>query len=129
MAGRDKLISQMSAGLPDVSDVLNGWEINITANYVSQELVDGIVVDTAVNKLIKGIKQPLKAEEIALKEEGQRSWSWNQIHVRESVYGELFTSQILTISGVNYKIKAKKDFVLNGYREYHAILDYEDSGA
>lgn len=128
MAGRDKLISQMSAGLPDVSEVLNGWEISMTANYVSQELVDGIVQNVTSTKPIKGIKQPLKAEEIALKEEGTRSWSWEQIHVRESTYGELFTSQILTINGVNYKIKAKKDFVLNGYREYHAILDYEDSG-
>ncbi len=129
MAGRNKLISQMSAGLPDVSNVFNNWEISITANYVSQNWVDGEPVNVTENKMIKGIKQPLKAEEIALKEEGQRSWSWQQIHVREALYGELYTSQILTIGGVNYKIKAKKDFVLNGYREYHAILDYEDASA
>ena len=129
MAGRNIKINQMNGLLPDVSDVLNGWEIPITANYVTQTVVDGIVTDVAMKKFIKGLKQPLKPEDVALKDEGQRSWSWNQIHIRESLYGELFTTQILTINGVNYKIKAKSDWVLNGYREYHAILDYEDGGA
>ena len=110
MAGRNIKINQMSSGLPDVSDVLNGWEIPITANYVTQQVVDGIVTDVAMKKFIKGLKQPLKPEDVALKDEGQRSWSWNQIHIRESLYGELFTTQILTINGVNYKIKIPSGF-------------------
>jgi len=129
MAGRNIKINQLSANLPDVSEVMNGWETDIIANYVTQSWVDGEAVDVAVKKPIKGIKQPLKAEEIQLKDEGQRSWSWQLVQVRESVYGELFTSQILTIKGVDYKIKAKKDWVDNGYREYHAILAFEDSGS
>ena len=125
MAGRNIKINQLSANLPDVSEVMNGWEVSMTANYVTQAVVDGAVVDTEVNKPIKGIMQPLKAEEIALKDEGQRSWDWYQVHIRETVYGELFTTQILIINSVPYKIKAKKDWVLNGYREYHAIRDFE----
>lgn len=128
MAGRNIKINQLSANLPDVSEVMNGWEVSMTANYVTQAVVDGNVVDTPVVKNIKGIMQPLKAEEIALKDEGQRSWSWQLIQVRETLYGELFTSQIINVNNVPYKIKAKKDWVLNGYREYHAILDFEDSG-
>jgi len=125
MAGRNIKINQLSANLPDVSEVMNGWEVSMTANYVTQAVVDGAVVDTEVNKPIKGIMQPLKAEEILLKEEGQRSFDWYQVHVRDDVYGELFTTQILIINSVPYKIKAKKDWVLNGYREYHAIRDFE----
>lgn len=125
MAGRNIKINQLSANLPDVSEVMNGWEVSMTANYVTQAVVDGAVVDTEVNKPIKGIMQPLKAEEILLKEEGQRSFDWYQVHVREVTYGELFTTQILIINSVPYKIKAKKDWVLNGYREYHAIRDFE----
>ena len=74
-----------------------------------------------------GTKQPLKPEDIALKDEGQRSFDWYQIHIRESIYGELFTTQILTVNGFDYKIMAKKNFALNGYREYHAILNYQES--
>ena len=113
MAGRNIKINQMSSGLPDVSDVLNGWEIPITANYVEQQNVGGNIVDVPMKKFIKGLKQPLKPEDIALKDEGQRSWSWQDIHIRESIYGELFTTQILTINGINYKIKAKSDWVLS----------------
>jgi hypothetical protein len=72
MAGRNIKINQLSANLPDVSEVMHGWEVPMVANYVTQTLVDGAVVDTEVNKPIKGISQPLKAEEIALKDEGQR---------------------------------------------------------
>ena len=129
MAGRNIKINQLSANLPDVSEVMNGWEVSMTANYVTQAVVDGAVVDTEVNKPIKGIMQPLKPEEILLKDEGQRSFDWYQVHVRDDVYGELFTTQILIINSVPYKIKAKKDWVLNGYREYHVIRDFESVGA
>ena len=125
MAGRTIKVNDIVDSLPDLSDVMTQWEVPMTANYVTQSVVDGVVTDTAVSKTIKGIMQPLKAEEIMLKDEGQRSWDWYQVHIRESAYGELFTTQILIINGINYKIKAKKDWVLNGYREYHAIRDFE----
>ena len=129
MAGRTIKINQLSANLPDVSEVMNGWEVPMTANYVTQTLVDGVVVDTEVNKPIKGISQPLKAEEIALKDEGQRAWNWVQVHVREATYGELQPAQILIINSVPHKIMAKKDWTLDGYREYHVIRDFESVGA
>ena len=129
MAGRTIKINQLSANLPDVSEVMNGWEVNMTANYVTQSIVDGIVTDTEVNKPIKGIAQPLKPEEVALKDEGQRAWNWVQVHVRETIYGELFPTQILIINSIPHKIMAKKDWTLDGYREYHAIRDFESVGA
>lgn len=128
MAGRNIKINQLSANLPDVSEVMNGWEVPMVANYVTQTVVDGVVSDTPVTKNIKGIMQPLKPEEILLKDEGQRSFDWYQVHIRESVYGELFTTQILIINNIPYKIKAKKDWTLDGYREYHVIRDFESVG-
>ena len=125
MAGRNIKINQLSANLPDVSEVMNGWEVSMTANYVTQAVVDGNVVDTPVVKNIKGISQPLKAEEVALKDEGQRSWNWVLVQVREDIYGELFTTQILIINSIPHKIMAKKDWTLDGYREYHVIRDFE----
>ena len=129
MAGRTIKINQLSANLPDVSEVMSGWEVEMVANYVTQQIVGGVVLDVAETKNIKGIAQPLKPEEVALKDEGQRAWNWVQVHVRESTYGELFPTQILIINSVPHKIMAKKDWVLNGYREYHAIRDFESVGA
>ena len=125
MAGRTIKVNDIVDSLPDLSDVMTQWEVPMTANYVTQTVVDGVVTDTEVSKAIKGIMQPLKAEEIMLKDEGQRSFDWYLVQVREGTYGELFTTQILIINSIPYKIKAKKDWVLNGYREYHAIRDFE----
>jgi len=133
MAGRNIKINQLSANLPDVSEVMNGWEVAATGDYVTQEVAtdgSGLVVDIPHKlNIMVGAPQPLKPEEIALKDEGQRSWSWQKIFVRENIYGELFTSQIIVIDGINYKIKSKADWKRNGYREYHIILDFEDSGS
>ena len=128
MAGRTIKVNDIVDSLPDLSDVMTQWEVPMTANYVTQSVVDGVVTDTAVSKAIKGIMQPLKAEEVALKEEGQRSFDWYQIHIKEGTYGELFTTQIVIISNLEYKIMAKKNWILNGYREYHAILNFQNVG-
>ena len=66
MAGRNIKINQMSSGLPDVSDVLNGWEIPITANYVEQQNVGGNIVDVPMTKLY-GVDKFRVQEEIKLK--------------------------------------------------------------
>ena len=125
MAGRTIKVNDIVDSLPDLSDVMTQWEVPMTANYVTQTVVDGVVTDTAVSKAIKGIMQPLKAEEVMLKDEAQRAWSWYMVQVRQDTYGELYPTQILIINNVSYKIMAKKDWVLNGYREYHAIRDFE----
>ena len=125
MAGRTIKINDIMDSLPDLSDVMTQWEVPMTANYVTQTVVDGVVTDTQVNKAIKGIMQPLKAEEVLLKDEAQRNWSWYQVQVRQDLYGELYPTQILILNNIPYKIMAKKDWVLNGYREYHAIRDFE----
>ena len=127
MAGRTIKVNDIVDSLPDLSDVMTQWEVPMTANYVTQTVVDGVVTDTAVSKAIKGIMQPLKAEEVLLKDEAQRNWSWYQVQVRQDLYGELYPTQILILNNIPYKIMAKKDWVLNGYREYHAIRDFESN--
>ena len=133
MAGRNIKINQLSANLPDVSEVMNGWEVPATGDYVTQEIAtdgSGLVIDVPHKlNIMVGVPQPLKAEEIQLKDEGQRSWSWQKIFVRENIYGELFTSQIIVMDGINYKIKSKADWKRNGFREYHIILDFEDNAS
>jgi len=43
----------------------------------------------------------------------------------EPAYGPAVFNK--TVNGFDYKIMAKKNFALNGYREYHAILNYQES--
>lgn len=126
MVGRNLNISQSMGGLPQVTSALIGWEVSITANFVQQEIVDGDIVETSITKKMSGVLQPLKAEQIALKPEGQRSWDWYWLHVKPE-YDKLRTEQIIEINGISYRIIAIKNYELYGYIEYQCVRDF--SGA
>ena len=125
MAGKDIKIGFINTALPNMSNTLNGWEVAVIADYVYQERnVDGEITDLSKEMRIKGVLQPLKAEEVQLKPEGQRSWAWYQLHVKSN-YETLYTEQVVKINNQGYKVMAVKNYDLYGYIEYHLIKDYE----
>lgn len=125
MAGKDIKIGFINTALPNMSNTLNGWEVSVIADYVYQERnVDGEITDLSKEMRIKGVLQPLKAEEVQLKPEGQRSWAWYQLHVKSN-YEPLYTEQVVKINNQGYKVMAVKNYDLYGYIEYHLIKDYE----
>lgn len=125
MAGRNLKISQMNSGLPQMTNALTGWEVAVVANYVKQEIIDGDIVDSSYTKKMQGVLQPLKAEQIALKPEGQRSWAWYWLHVKPQ-YDKLRTEQIVLINNIPYKVMAVKNYDIYGYIEYEVIRDYSN---
>lgn len=124
MAGKDIKLNMINGMLPDVSDTLTGWEVSIFAIVVKQEMIDGEIIENKIKKVFKGVIQPLKAEEVALKPDGQREWKWYQVHVKKH-YPILRAEQKIEIMGKTYKIMAVKDYNLYGYIEYHVVKDYE----
>lgn len=124
MAGKDIKLNMINGMLPDVSDTLTGWEVSIFAIVVKQEMIDGEIFENKIKKVFKGVMQPLKAEEVALKPDGQREWKWYQVHVKK-YYPILRAEQKIEIMGKTYKIMAVKDYNLYGYVEYHVVKDYE----
>lgn len=110
--------------LPNVSDTLTGWEVDIYAVFVKQSMIDGEIINQDIIKKISGTLQPLKAEEVDLKPEGQRAWQWYDIHVK-SVYPVLRVEQKIKVNNIDYKIMAVKDYSLYGYVEYHVVRNYE----
>ncbi len=116
-------LNQIS-GMPKISRAFNGWETNITLARITQTISNGLVIETQSNITFKGTVQPLSAEEINLKPEGQRSWQWLDIHCRSGSLN-LSTNDRIIYSESKYKIMAIKDYSLNGYIEYHAVKDYE----
>lgn len=124
MAGRNFKINQISNSMPKVDDVLTGWMIDFVANFTKQVRIDGEFVETSKFVKMQGVLQPLSAEDISLKPEGQRNWKWYQLHVPIK-YQQLPVGKIVKLDNINYKIMAAKDYKLNGYTEYHCIKDYE----
>lgn len=116
-----------SSGMPQISAAFAGWTTTIKLIRQTESVVNGLVQVVQTPMTFKGTLQPLSARAIELKPEGQRSWTWLQLHC-------LATSSIL-IPGDRvqwnneiYKVMEQNDYSLNGYVEYHLARDYQDGG-
>lgn len=113
------------SGMPNVSAALNGWQRAITLQKRTQ-IVDGYggITFTLVNFTFMGTVQPLQAKQIELKPEGQRSWTWLQIHIQQPGFS-LTTNDEILINGTIFKVMGQKDYTENGYIEYHCAYEYQ----
>ena len=123
MAGRNIKINMLNSSLPNMSDALNGWEVSIVADYISQVNINNEIVNIAQKQRIAGVLQPLRPEDVELKPEGQRSWSWFMLHVKPH-YNKLRVEQQIEINKQPYKVMSVKDYQHYGYVEYHVIRSY-----
>jgi hypothetical protein len=115
-------LNQIS-GMPQMYAAFQGWRSTITVETVTQRIINGLVQDTKTPVSFKGVIQPLKPQEIALKPEGQRSWEWLWIHCLRGPLN-LLTNDKIIYNSKEYKVMAVKDYSLNNYIEYHLVADY-----
>lgn len=123
---KDVLLSQNSGTMPDVSDAILDWFQPMLFTTVTKTVVNFQVreVGTSINFL--GVWQPMSAQKLTQKPEGQRAWLWFTVHAEPGL--ELVPDEIINYLGVNYRVEAKFDYRLNGYVEYHLVNDYVGSG-
>lgn len=113
------------SGMPQMNVAFAGWTQRLTLYRVTQTTVDGFVTDVSTAYTVQAVWQPLDPEEIKLKDEGQRSWEWIDLHIRGNKL--LFaTNDRLVYDGVKFKVMAVKDYRLNNYVEYHLVKDYQE---
>ncbi|TDE17712.1 hypothetical protein [Dyadobacter psychrotolerans] len=118
-----KKLSQLS-GMPQMKAAFTGWTQKITFKLITQTVVDGFVVDSEKTVVFNGTIQPLSAEEVILKPEGQRFWEWLDVHVMGTTV-PLRNNDRVSYNGTLYKVMASKDYSLNNYMEFHIVRDYE----
>ena len=114
------------SGMPQMNTTLFGWEQVLELVKVVQSVIEGDLSTQNINVQFKGVVQPLRDEQLALKPDGQRSWEWIWIH---AVAGSLNleTADKVIFQNKTYKVTSKKDYSLNGYVEYQLVRDYTDS--
>lgn len=123
---RNKTISGLiKSGMPQMDSTLTGWEVPLTLIKLTQSTDEGDLVTSETRISFKGVLQPLRTEELLLKPEGQRSWSYYWIHTKSTL--DFKTADKIIYQNKKYKVTAIKDYDLNGFREIEVILDYEDS--
>lgn len=120
--GKNRTLTKM----PQMRNTLNGWEVPINLVKITQNISEGVSTLTEENISFMGVWQPLRAEQLQSKPEGQRSWTWYWIHAKTGELN-LDTADKIIFNGKRYKVMNKKDYDLNGFVEYEVILDYENS--
>lgn len=121
---KNRSISSIAkSGMPQMDTTLYGWEVPLTLVKVVQSVVDGDLVTTETQINFKGVWQPFNFQQLTLLPEGQRDWSHYWIHTKTAI--ELNTADKFLFNDKRYKVIERKDYNLNGFYEYHVILDYE----
>ncbi len=115
-------LSQISGSVPDMSDALLGWLQPMTFKRVTKTVVEFRLVETAVSTDFMGVLQPFKPQELQIKPEGQRSWSWFTIHALPGV--TLIPDDVVTYLSVEYRVMQKLNYALYQFQEYHVVLNY-----
>lgn len=119
-----KKINQISS-MPQMSVAFSGWNSNITLKVITQTVDSSGYVSNAERDItFKGVIQPLEPKKIALKEEGQRAFTWLQIHCLKRELN-LSTNDRIVYDSKKYKVMAVNDYSLNNFVEYHVIEDYQ----
>lgn len=113
------------SGMPQMKAAFAGWQTKITLTQITEQVVQGLVEITESQKTFIGTIQPLSAKAIALKPEGQRAFTWLQIHCTAGSLNLNVNDRII-YNDKKYKIMALLDYSLNNYIEYHACEDYQE---
>lgn len=123
--GRLKPLNSALAGLPDVETSLSGVVYPISVYRVSKSIVDGFLQEIETKTETEGVIQPLSAQQIAIKPEGQRAWKWMELHCRANLI--LKPDDIVAIDGVKYRVTAVYDYRQYGFMHYELAQNYEEN--
>lgn len=121
----DQSLDQNRSALPNVATALDGWMQQIQFIKLSKNIVNHEVVEYEDKICLMAVRQPMNAQTLELKPEGQRQWKWETIHALPDV--ELMPDDRIKFDNSKYRVMEKLDFTEYGYIEYHIVQDYEDT--
>ncbi|MDR1941236.1 MAG: hypothetical protein LBQ47_02810 [Endomicrobium sp.] len=120
--GKDKKIT--GGGLPQVSEALLEWFEPLTFAVITKTLNNFRVQETETIIETQGVIQPMSAQEVQMKPQGQRKWKWETIHTLPNI--ALNVDDIIILNLTKYRIMGKYDWARYGYFEFHIVKDYEN---
>jgi hypothetical protein len=125
---KDRLLSENSGTLPDVSGALLNWFQPLTFNRITKSTVGFQVVEALEAVCTQGIIQPFTAQQLQMKPEGQRAWKWLTIHAAPGCPLEpddVITEVNVRAGNTSYRVMSKRNFSACGYLQYEVVEDYE----
>lgn len=119
-------INQQNGTTPDVSGALMDWFQPMVFEVVTKITIGHQLVEKPRQYNFQGVIQPFTERQLFLKPEGQRAWSWFLMHAQ---YGlTLQVDDVVLWLGKQTRVMSRKDYMLEGFVEYHLVQDWTGSG-
>lgn len=109
--------------LPNVVAAMASWFVGIVFGVITKTNVDYEIQETIETISFRGVWQPFKPEQLAIKPEGQRSWRWFMVHAEIGLILE--TDECIIYKGVRYRVMDRLDYQEYGYVQYDIVNDYD----
>lgn len=118
------LLTNANSALPNMSNTITSWFLNITFDVVERDLDGADWVETTIQTInTKGVVQPPRDKDLQIYPEGTWAWEWLLIHCLPDV--QLNTNQYIKYDGTTYKVMAKKDWSKYGYVRYTILQAFQ----
>lgn len=108
--------------LPYMGNAVMAWMQTMTCKVITQIQEDYATVEKSQDREFRGVRVPLKAQQLDKKPEGQRAWRWEALYA--TVEFNLAVNDVIVLRGTRYRVDAKLDYSEYGYYEYHICEDF-----
>lgn len=125
--GANTPLNVQTGTIPDVEGGMRDWFQPMIFTRVLKQIIGFQEVETLTQVNFVGVIQPFTERKLYLKPEGQRSWTWLQLHA-DSVL-TLNVDEIVFYRGLKTRVMSRRDYTIYGYIEYHLVQDWTESTA
>lgn len=113
----------LKPALPNVSSAVEAWSQPLVVVVIAKHQDDYLTVENRSTVKTRGTFMPMRAQQVALKVEGERAWRWYSLFCSPTL--DVGTDDAVIIEGVKCRVMGKKDFSQYGCFEYELVEDYK----
>lgn len=121
---KSKNLNQQVGTLPNMANTLLDWFQPLQFSRIVKTIVNFELKETLTTVDFMGVIEPISAQELAMKPEGERRWIWNTIWSLTNL--DLKPDEIITINCVNFRVMKKHDWSSYGYYQFEIMQDYKE---
>lgn len=115
----------MMPALPNLTNAVLAWAQQLEFVVASKSIEDFDIKESYITYRVLGTKQPLKAQTIAIKPEGQRAWKWYELHL--SPQAKINIDDVISFGGCDvFRVYGKEDFSEYGYVRYEIAQGFKE---
>jgi hypothetical protein len=117
--GKNTPLNQNSGTVPNMGDTLLSWFQQMKFTRLAKTVVNFEEKAVETDYVAQGVIQPMSAQQLSMKPEGQTSWKWWTIHADPSLI--LLPGELVKYLDTSYKVMGKSDYSLYGYLMYEVV--------